>query len=107
MQEHLSFITDNYRKETTDMLLNVPLPHSSSTGSVTRNYGSVENQGFEFTMNSQNVQRTNFSWSTSITASTNRNKVLTLGPTGHPIFVQTAAGNATSDVMEADPIGSC
>lgn len=106
LQERLSFIVDYYRKETTDMLLNVPLPHSSSTGSVTRNYGSVENQGFEFTMNSQNVQRTNFSWSTSITASTNRNKILTLGPTGDPIFVQTGAGNATSVLMEGEPIGS-
>src|SRR5690625_5649224 len=57
-------------------------------------------------MNSQNVQRADFSWSTSITASTNRNKILTLGPTGDPIFVQTGAGNATSVLMEGEPIGS-
>jgi TonB-dependent starch-binding outer membrane protein SusC len=104
--ERLSIITDFYHKETTDMLLNVPLPFSTSTGSVTRNFGSVENRGIEFTVNSQNVMRSNFTWRTSITASANRNRITQLGPTGAPIFIDTGAGNATSVLMEGQPIGS-
>lgn len=97
---------DYYHKLTSNMLLQVPLPLSTTSGSVTENYGKVQNAGFEFTLNTRNVETKNFSWSSSITATNNVNKVVQLGPTGAPIYSQTGAGNGTSVLMIGKPIGS-
>src|SRR5690625_4881871 len=52
LQERLSFIVDYYRKETTDMLLNVRQPHSSSICCLSCNNSQIKNYGFECTRNS-------------------------------------------------------
>src|SRR5690625_3398077 len=104
--DRLNFVVDYYQKETTDMLLNVPLPHSTTTGSATQNYGSVENSGWEFMLSSLNVQTETFSWTSTLNAATNRNSITGLGPTNDPIYVNTGAGNATSVLMVGQPIGT-
>jgi len=68
-----------YRKKTTDMLLNLPIP--SSTGYTSRfvNIGSMENKGFEFALNTHNINAKDFKWNSNINVSTLKNKVLSLG----------------------------
>ena len=45
----LEITADYYDKRTEDMLINLPLPGSSgSSGTITRNAGSIKNTGFEF-----------------------------------------------------------
>ena len=97
---------DWYNKLTSDMLLSVPLPLSTTTGSVLRNYGKVENAGWEFTFNTVNVSKKDFRWTSDLIITINRNKVKQLGPTGAPIYSQTGAGNGTSVLMIGQPIGS-
>jgi len=97
---------DYYHKLTSNMLLQVPLPLSTTSGSVTQNYGKVQNAGYEFTLNTRNVENKNFSWTSTITATNNVNKVVQLGPTGAPIYAQTGAGNGTSALIIGQPIGS-
>jgi len=97
---------DYYNKLTSDMLLRVPLPLSNTTGSVLRNYGKVENKGWELTFNTVNVSTKDFRWTTDLIITINRNKVVQLGPTGSPIYDQTGAGNGTSVLMVGQPIGS-
>jgi len=87
------------------MLLNVPLPLSTTTGSVIQNYGKVQNRGWEFTLSTQNIATLNLKWNTNITVTANRNKIIQLGPTGAPIYSQTGAGNGTSVFMIGQPIG--
>ncbi|GEO10267.1 SusC/RagA family TonB-linked outer membrane protein [Segetibacter aerophilus] len=101
---NLSF--DYYHKLTSNMLLQVPLPLSMTSGSVTQNYGKVQNAGFEFTLNTRNIETKNLSWTSTITATNNVNKVVQLGPTGAPIYAQTGAGNGTSALIIGQPIGS-
>ncbi|MEO7529899.1 MAG: SusC/RagA family TonB-linked outer membrane protein, partial [Sediminibacterium sp.] len=90
---------DFYNKLTSNMLLNVPLPLSTTTGSVIQNYGKVQNRGWEFTVNTLNISTKNLKWNTDITVAANRNKIVQLGPTGAPIYSQTGAGNGTSVFM--------
>jgi len=102
----LNLEIDYYYKKTTDMLLSVPLPESSTSGSSIQNFGAVQNQGWEFTLNTRNIQTNNINWSTSINAASNQNKVLKLGPNGAPIYTASGQGYPTSVIMEGQPIGS-
>ena len=104
--DRLNIAVDYYHKITSDMLLNVPLPLSTTTGSVRENYGKVQNAGWEFTVNTRNILTTNFKWSTDVTLTSNQNKVLQLGPTGAQIIDQAGAGNGTSVLRVGYPIGS-
>jgi hypothetical protein len=42
------------------------------------NVGSLRNSGFEFTINTKNIQNKNFQWTSNLVFSLNRNKVLSL-----------------------------
>ena len=97
---------DVYQKTTDDMLFNLPLPQSTTTGNAWVNYGSVKNTGLELTLNTVNVQKKDFSWETLFTISANKNEITELGPTGADIYVATGAGNGTSVFRVGEPIGS-
>lgn len=97
---------DYYHKLTSNMLLDVNLPYSTSTGTVKENYGKVQNEGFEVTLNTRNVSTHFFDWGTTLTVTHNVNKVVQLGPTGAPIYSETGAGNGTSALIIGEPIGS-
>lgn len=105
-EERINLGLDFYHKVTSDMLLNVPLPYSTTAGSVRQNYGKVQNEGMEIALSTRNIENHNFRWGTDLVVTANRNKVLQLGPTGAPIYDQTGAGNATSVLMVGQPIGS-
>ncbi len=97
---------DVYYKLTEDMLLDVPLPLSTTTGSVRLNYGSVENKGFEFAINTHNIKSTNFNWYTDITFAANKNKIVKLGPTGADILRNYWVGGANTILREGESIAS-
>ncbi len=81
----VSIETDVYYRKTTEMLLTAPTPTSSGFSSITLNIGSLENKGWEFTLNTINVRTNNFQWTTAFNISMNRNEVLSLA-TPAPIF---------------------
>ncbi|WP_338876989.1 TonB-dependent receptor [Spirosoma sp. SC4-14] len=100
-QNRLSFTFDAYRAHKKDLLLNVTLPSASGFGSSVQNIGEVENKGLELTINSQNLVKGPFQWSTDFNISWNRNKVLALN--------SEAARIVTSDYQVAQvgyPISS-
>src|SRR5690606_8760617 len=74
----LQFTFDWYYKKTEDLLLNVEIPWTSGYASSLQNYGSVQNKGVEFSIRSKNIDN-DFSWSTDLNLSFNRNKVLSIG----------------------------
>jgi TonB-linked SusC/RagA family outer membrane protein len=102
----LSLALDYYYKLTEDMLLNVPLPQSTTTGSVKKNYGSMENKGFEVTIGTHNVKNKNFNWYTDVTFSANKNKIVKLGPTGADILTNYWVGGANAILREGESVGS-
>ncbi|MCF8282898.1 MAG: TonB-dependent receptor [Bacteroidales bacterium] len=68
---------DYYIKNTTDLLLNVPVPSTTGFESQTKNVGEVENKGWEFVINSNNLVG-DFKWTTSFNIALNKNKVKSL-----------------------------
>ncbi|GAB1454339.1 TonB-dependent receptor [Draconibacterium sp.] len=105
-KNRINVVFDVYQKTTDDMLFNLPLPQSTTTGNAYVNYGSVENTGIEFSLNTVNFQKKNFSWETLFTISSNKNEITQLGPTGADIYTDTGAGNGTSVYRVGEPIGT-
>lgn len=71
---------DYYNRKTRNFLLGVPLPfiagYSNGTNSQYQNTGNLRNSGFEFSLQTTNIQRKNFSWTTNFNISFNRSKIL-------------------------------
>jgi hypothetical protein len=88
-----------YEKKTTDLLLNLQLPYTGGYPSVTRNVGSLQNRGVEFSLNTRNIDG-EFKWSTNFNISANRNKITDL-PGGEII----SCGRNLGRVREGEPIG--
>lgn len=80
-----------YKKVTKDLLLNTDIPNTAGIGRLTRNAGSVQNQGVEFLLNTVNVRNDNFEWTSTITVSANRSLVLDLG--GEDFIPLQSTGN--------------
>lgn len=87
---------DYYIKKTSDLLLNINLPATSGYRVVTKNVGDLENKGWEFVINTNNLTG-DFQWNTSFNISVNKNKITNLN---HQI-VSTGVWRA----MEGYPIG--
>ncbi len=68
---------DYYIKNTTDLLLNVPVPATSGFSTQTQNIGEIQNKGWEFTLTSNNLVGA-FKWTTSFNLALNSNKVISL-----------------------------
>ncbi|MBK9016515.1 MAG: TonB-dependent receptor [Saprospiraceae bacterium] len=73
----LSGEIDYYIKNTTDLLLDVPVPSTSGFRTQTQNVGEVENKGWEFVLNSNNLVG-DFKWNTSFNIAINKNNVVSL-----------------------------
>jgi TonB-linked SusC/RagA family outer membrane protein len=91
-QNRISVILDVYKKKTTDLLLNTPLPKESGYASVLQNVGSMENKGFEITLNTVNTTGA-FEWTSNLNFSINKNKVLDLGGADFYFTGWTGGGN--------------
>ena len=110
----IEFIADWYYKKTKDLLLQIALPAflgSSGNGAASNpwtNVGSIRNTGVEFTLNTVNIDKKDFSWRTNAVLSINRNKVTELDTEGADLYKELSIGsdtqNATKTVV-GKPIG--
>jgi iron complex outermembrane receptor protein len=69
---------DYYVKKTTDLLLRIPVPSPTAVSTQLANVGSVQNKGIELEISADIIKKSDFTWSTSINYTRNRNKVLSL-----------------------------
>ncbi|MBE9602551.1 TonB-dependent receptor [Pedobacter sp. MC2016-24] len=74
-KDRLSFEINYYNKYTSDVLLQVATPATSGFASYLTNYGEISNKGFEFAINSVNIQNGEFSWKTDFNISKNINRI--------------------------------
>jgi len=77
LNNRISLIVDYYIKKTDDLLYIKTLPLSSGYGSITGNYGSLENKGLEIAANA-NLLDGPLKWSINGNITFNRNKILDL-----------------------------
>lgn len=67
-----------YRVNTTDLLLADQLPTSTGFNQITRNVGETQNQGFEASITSVNVDKGGFKWTSDIAFTKNNEQILSL-----------------------------
>lgn len=76
---------DVYRKDTRDLLANIPLPTSSGFSTTLRNIGKIRNSGVELGINAV-VTEGPVRWDVGLNVSRNRNKVVALTGDRDEIF---------------------
>ena len=80
LNNRISFTLEAYKSLTTDLLLTVKTPQHTGYDDKYENVGSTSSQGVEFTLNTRNIVKRNFSWTSSFTVSHNSSIVNDLGP---------------------------
>ena len=109
--QRLSGALDWYRKNTSDLLFDVPIdPASNLSNHVVTNIGSIRNTGFDLALNGNIVNAATpgaFSWSTSLNTSYNHNEVVSINPnaagTGTLVLTGGIAGGVGSTVQVLEP----
>lgn len=101
----LSGEIDVYNKQTKDLLLAVNVPATNGyfdninfLNTIFQNLGSLENKGVEILLNSRNIDRRDFKWTTSFNIAFNKNKVT-------DIRGQVIEGSSVQRAVEGEPIG--
>ncbi|MHB1179533.1 MAG: SusC/RagA family TonB-linked outer membrane protein, partial [Daejeonella sp.] len=77
-QNRLSLTFDYYRKDTKDLLAEVPLPTSSGYSNTIKNIGRIRNSGIELGLNTIILDNDAFRWDMNVNFSKNKNKVIEL-----------------------------
>ena len=77
-ESRIKLTADWYLKNTRDLLLQATIPASSGYTSAMLNVGSMQNMGYEVTLDLVPVQKKNFTWNMNFNIAINRNKVTAL-----------------------------
>jgi len=81
-----------YNSRTRDALLPVDVaPSTGFSGTQLRNLGTISNSGFELLVNATPYENSFLSWQTTMTASTNRNRLVSFGDKRTPIVLTVYA----------------
>jgi TonB-linked SusC/RagA family outer membrane protein len=67
-----------FKKNTTDLLFNLPVPRQSGELDQAQNTGELQNAGWEFDLTADIVRGEDFSWSTTLNVTTLENEVIAL-----------------------------
>ncbi|SFW59106.1 TonB-linked outer membrane protein, SusC/RagA family [Sinomicrobium oceani] len=94
---------DYFVKNTSDVLLNQPLPQSTGYSTILSNIGEVRNSGIEAQLSAVLVESDDFTWNTSVNFSRIRNKVTDLGEIGDIYTGSVANVGNTSILKEGHP----
>lgn len=71
----LSGSVDVYKSYTRNVLMNRKIPSTNGYTEVMENIGKTENFGIDVALNSVNIQKKNFTWTTDFTLSHNKEKI--------------------------------
>ena len=106
--DRVNLTVDYYNRVTQDLLLQAPIPWSAGerNANVYQNVGSVRNAGVEVSLNTTNIRKENFTWSTNIVFAANRNKILKLNNGNADIFPGPNFLGQTNILRVGEPIGS-
>ena len=78
LKSRLSGSIELYDRNTVDLILNQKIPNLTGFSQVTANVGKIQNKGIEITLNSVNIAKQDFKWTTTLTFTKNNNKLLEL-----------------------------
>lgn len=84
--DRINLVVDAYLRKTIDMILDQPLPPNTGYAYMRTNSGDLDNWGYEFTLNTENIKSENFLWTTNLTFAIDRSKVLSLNGPDQQLF---------------------
>jgi TonB-linked SusC/RagA family outer membrane protein len=82
----VNITADYYDKVSSGMLFGVPVPTFTGFSQTLRNLGKLRNKGIELNIETRNIDRGNFIWTTNFNMSANKNKVEALNANNDDIF---------------------
>ena len=103
-RNRVSFELGYYRKQSNDVLVNVPISlYNGLGGDQWQNQGSILNEGVEFSLNTVNFSSKDFRWRTSFNIARNYNEVLSIGD-----LRPDAIGGGTNEtrIVPGYPVGT-
>ncbi len=83
LDNRISGEIDYFKKKTTGLLMAAPIPSVTGFTTITKNIGSLENHGFEFTLNAA-ILRGDLGWNVSANISTYKNEITELASPVQP-----------------------
>lgn len=103
---YFNLTAEYYYANTTDMLLEVPIPHLTGYSTTLMNIGKVNNRGWELSATSQHSYANGISYSLNANWATNTNEVKALGANDTPIITSGSVEHAYYITKVGEPIGS-
>ena len=97
---------DYYERTSDQLLLNNPISSTTGFNDALVNLGEVKNSGIEFEIRSRNFSRENFSWSTTLITSQNKNELIDFADSNGQIQSVDAKRAAEWINLEGNPISS-
>lgn len=101
----LFFEMDYYYKKTNDLLLNREIPRQTGFSQRLENIGSLQNQGLELLIKTVNIDNSNLNWTTALTLSGNRSRVLDLGGVNEINIHTLDQGGPSAKLIVGEPVG--
>jgi TonB-linked SusC/RagA family outer membrane protein len=97
---------DYYSRTSDELLLENPVSYITGFTSGIVNLGKVQNRGWELELRSRNIANENFSWNTTLIASTNQNELLSFGDSNNALIEDTYGRNSQWINRVGEPISS-
>lgn len=95
--QRISLELEVYQRTTDGLLDETDVTRTTGFTSITQNIGSVRNSGIELTLNTKNIVKKNFEWTTNFNLAHNKNKIISLY-NGNDKILDTKIRRVGSDV---------
>ena len=92
LKNRIRLTVETYSSITTDLLIYLMTIHTTGYGSRLTNIGRTSNKGIELTLNTRNIEKKNFGWTTTFTISHNDQMVDDIGEESYVSLIQDKEG---------------
>ena len=97
---------ETYHSITTDLLIYLKTIHTTGYGSRLTNIGRTSNKGIEFTLNTRNIEKKNFGWTTTFTISHNDQMVHDIGEESYVSLISDKEGYMVYGYRKGYPLNA-
>lgn len=107
LNDRIFLTTAFYRNRSSNQLVGIPLPGTTGFSSINANLdATVQNQGIEFTLHTENFKAKAFNWSTNFNIAVARNKLLSFPGLENSTYVNRyVIGESTSIIKVYHSLG--
>lgn len=110
LNNRISGSLDVYLRETNDLLNQIPVPAGANlTNELTTNVGSLENKGFELSVNAVAINKKDFTWNIGANVTYNDNEITKLTNVDDPNYLGVQVGDisgGTGNKVQIHQVGN-